>query len=111
LQLAVGQPPRKIVRAIYAPGYEWILHEALCSQLGALVVATGNTVASSPAVVGGVVYVGSADNSVYALNASTGAKLWSFDTGNAVGSSPAVVNDTIYVGFHDHTVSAFWPSF
>jgi len=32
---------------------------------------------SSPAVVNGVVYVGSADENVYALNASTGAELWS----------------------------------
>ena len=32
---------------------------------------------SSPAVVNGVVYVGSNDENVYALNASTGAKLWS----------------------------------
>ena len=32
---------------------------------------TGNGVASSPAVTGGVVYVGSYDNKVYALNAGT----------------------------------------
>ena len=29
----------------------------------------------------GVVYVGSDDGNVYALNASTGAKLWSYATG------------------------------
>jgi len=34
-------------------------------------------VRSSPAVANGVVYVGSADNNVHALNAHTGAKLWS----------------------------------
>ena len=37
---------------------------------------------SSPAVANGVVYVGSEDNNVYALNASTGAKLWSYATGS-----------------------------
>src|ERR1700730_10595909 len=37
---------------------------------------TGDTVTSSPAVANGVVYVGSWDNNVYAMNASTGAKLW-----------------------------------
>ena len=42
---------------------------------------TGNYVESSPAVVNGVVYVGSWDHNVYALNASTGAKLWSYTTG------------------------------
>jgi polyvinyl alcohol dehydrogenase (cytochrome) len=39
---------------------------------------------SSPAVVGGVVYFGSGDGNVYALNASTGTKLWSFATGSLV---------------------------
>jgi len=35
---------------------------------------TGNEVHSSPAVVGGTVYIGSYDHNVYALNANTGAK-------------------------------------
>ena len=37
---------------------------------------------SSPAVANGVVYVGSDDGNVYALNARTGAKLWSYTTGS-----------------------------
>jgi outer membrane protein assembly factor BamB len=37
---------------------------------------TGGVVWSSPAVVNGVVYVGSLDNNTYALNATTGAQLW-----------------------------------
>ena len=57
---------------------------------------------SSPAVVNGVVYVGSFDNNVYALNASTGAKLWSYTTGGAMYfSSPAVANGVVYVGSDD----------
>ena len=44
----------------------------------------------------GVVYVGSADGNVYALNASTGAKLWSYATGSYVESSPAVANGVVY---------------
>ena len=39
---------------------------------------------SSPAVANGVVYVGSYDDNVYALNASTGAELWSYATGGQV---------------------------
>ena len=42
---------------------------------------TGGAVESSPAVVGGVVYIGSSDDKVYALNATNGAKLWSYTTG------------------------------
>jgi glucose dehydrogenase len=43
-------------------------------------------VSSSPAVANGMVYVGSNDNNVYALKASTGKKLWSYTTGDAVDS-------------------------
>ena len=35
---------------------------------------TGNSVESSPAVVDGVVYVGSEDGKIYALNAANGAQ-------------------------------------
>jgi outer membrane protein assembly factor BamB len=40
------------------------------------------------------------------LNASTGAKLWSYATGNEVSSSPAVVNGMVYVGSKDGNVYA-----
>ena len=61
---------------------------------------------SSPAVANGVVYVGSDDDNVYALNASTGALLWSYTTGNDVYSSPAVANGVVYVGSDDGNVYA-----
>jgi outer membrane protein assembly factor BamB len=64
---------------------------------------------SSPAVVGGVVYVGSGDGKVYALKASSGAKLWSYTTGTSGGgvrSSPAVVGGVVYVGSGDGKVYA-----
>ena len=58
---------------------------------------------SSPAVVNGVIYFGSSEGNVYALNAGTGATLWSFDGASPIGqayveSSPAVVNGVVYVG-------------
>ena len=61
---------------------------------------------SSPAIVNGVVYFGSDDNKVYALNANTGAKLWSFTTGNTVRSSPAVANGIVYIGSDDNNLYA-----
>ena len=69
---------------------------------------TGGPVDSSPAVADGVVYVGSfyPDNSVYALNASTGARLWSYTTSDAVHSSPAVAHGVVYVGSFDGNVYA-----
>ena len=56
---------------------------------------------SSPAVEGGVVYVGSYDQNVYALNATNGSKLWSYVIGDLVSSSPAVANGIVYVGLSD----------
>jgi outer membrane protein assembly factor BamB len=69
---------------------------------------TGGDVDSSPAVVNGVVYVGSEDGNVYAINAATGAAVWAapFPTGGAVFSSPAVVNGVVYVGSEDGNVYA-----
>jgi outer membrane protein assembly factor BamB len=57
-------------------------------------------------VANGVVYVGSYDDNVYALNAKTGALLWSFATGDYVPSSPAVANGVVYVGSQDTFVYA-----
>ena len=53
-----------------------------------------------------MVYFGSYDNNVYALNASTGAKLWSYATGAGVQSSPAVANGVVYFGSGDDNVYA-----
>jgi outer membrane protein assembly factor BamB len=58
---------------------------------------TGGAVVSSPAVANGVVYVGSKDGSLYALNAGTGKLLWSYPTGGAITSSPAVANNEVFV--------------
>ncbi|MFZ2451920.1 MAG: PQQ-binding-like beta-propeller repeat protein [Methylovulum miyakonense] len=61
----------------------------------------GNAVASSPAVVNGVVYVGSYDGNVYAINAATGVQKWAYPTGGIVGSSPAVANGVVYIGSNE----------
>ena len=67
---------------------------------------TGSKVYSSPAVVDGVVYVGSYDGYVYALDAATGEMIWRFHTGYNVYSSPAVVDGVVYVGSEDDHVYA-----
>ena len=41
-----------------------------------------------------------------ALNANTGAVLWSYATGGSVDSSPAVANGVVYVGSDDNSVYA-----
>jgi outer membrane protein assembly factor BamB len=68
---------------------------------------TGNTVISSPAVTGAVIYFGGQDGNLYALDRATGEKLWEGATGGEITSSPAVANGTVYVGSHDGKVYAF----
>ena len=50
--------------------------------------------------------MGSDDNNIYALNATTGAKLWNYTTGGGVDSSPAVANGVVYVGSDDNNTYA-----
>jgi outer membrane protein assembly factor BamB len=68
---------------------------------------TGYVVDSAPAVANGVVYVGSWDHNLYALDGRTGAKLWSAATGSYVESSPSVVNGQVYVDSYDGKIYAF----
>jgi outer membrane protein assembly factor BamB len=58
---------------------------------------TGGAVESSPAIVNGVLYVGSDDGNVYALNATTGALKWSAALGTPIKSAPAVASNAVYV--------------
>jgi outer membrane protein assembly factor BamB len=80
--------------------------------------ATGNQIISSPAVTGGVVYVGSLDNKLYAFSAAgttgcsgtpkTCAPLWTGATpGGGISSSPAVTGGVVYVGSGDGNLYAF----
>ncbi|MEE1806534.1 serine/threonine-protein kinase [Streptomyces sp. BE133] len=67
---------------------------------------TGDAVTSSPTVAGGVVYVGSTDGSVYALDAATGERKWAYPTGNKVEGVPTVAGGVVYVGSTDGSVYA-----
>jgi outer membrane protein assembly factor BamB len=62
------------------------------------------SIVSAPTIADGVVYVGSYDYNVYALDAFTGEKIWEFPTGYQVKSSPAVVDGRVYIGPDDGTI-------
>jgi outer membrane protein assembly factor BamB len=61
---------------------------------------------SSATLSKGILYIGSSDTNVYAFDAKTGAKQWSFRTSNGVQSSPAVVNGVVYIGSFDWNLYA-----
>jgi outer membrane protein assembly factor BamB len=62
---------------------------------------TGGLVISSPAVVDGTVYVGSADGNLYAVGLESGSQEWKFDAKSRVTSSPAVAAGVVYFGAYD----------
>jgi outer membrane protein assembly factor BamB len=68
--------------------------------------ATESLVSSSPAVVNGIVFIGSDDKNLYAIDTGTGKEKWHFATGNGVSSSPAVVKGVVYVGSYDKNLYA-----
>jgi eukaryotic-like serine/threonine-protein kinase len=69
-----------------------------------------DSIESSAAIVGGTVYVGSMDSSLYAINLATGKLNWRYVTSGAVEeSSPCVCNGMVFVGDLDgilHAVDA-----
>ncbi len=116
--LLVFQSPTMIARANSAAD-EWpmfhhdLAHTGYSSSSSPLTnqtlwtFATSGAVETSPAVVDGVVFFGSDDGSVYAVNASSGGLIWNYSTGGPVQSSPAVVEGVVYIGgFHSHMVFA-----
>lgn len=74
---------------------------------------TTHQVASSPTIVDETVFIGTnsavdseIEESVYALDASSGQEIWSFSAGQRVPSAPAVANGTVFVGSGDGHVYA-----
>ena len=67
---------------------------------------TGDRVYSSPAVVEGMVYLGSDDGNLYAFDTETGVVVWNFTTGGRILASPAVEHDIVYVGSYDKNLYA-----
>ena len=56
---------------------------------------------NAPVIVNNVIYVGSHDNNLYALDAQTGLINWRFLTGGSIMDAPAIVGGKIYVGSYD----------
>jgi outer membrane protein assembly factor BamB len=68
--------------------------------------ATYDYLASAPTIADGVIYIGSADKRLYAVDAKSGAERWHFDTKGIVRSTAAVQGGRVYFGSYDHHVYA-----
>ena len=61
----------------------------------------GDEIRSSPAVAGGMVFVGAYDTYLYALDAHHGGLCWKYATAGGLSSSPTVWQDTVIIGSED----------
>ena len=61
----------------------------------------------SPVVVGGRVFVGSADGRLYALDLSSGQQVWSYEAGGSILASPAVAAGRLVIGTDDGDLYCF----
>jgi eukaryotic-like serine/threonine-protein kinase len=62
---------------------------------------TSGQVISSPAIFGGIVFVGSTDGKLYAIDHESGVLKWKFETKNRITSSPEVSEGLVYFGAYD----------
>jgi outer membrane protein assembly factor BamB len=63
--------------------------------------ATGDRIVSSPVWHDGVVYFGSDDHNLYAVDAVTGIQKWKFPTQGPVSSTPAISGGIVYFPSYD----------
>ena len=62
---------------------------------------TGARVMGSPVIQDKIIYFGSDDGNVYAVDAETGRQVWKATTRGPVPCTPALANGTVYVGSYD----------
>jgi eukaryotic-like serine/threonine-protein kinase len=65
---------------------------------------TSSQVLSSPLPYNQVVYVGSNDQNLYAINMINGSMKWKFSTNGLIKSSPVAYGKTIFVGSYDKNI-------
>ena len=66
----------------------------------------GGPVVGGLVIVDNIIYLASANGTVYALEAVEGYKMWSYDTGEQIWSTPAVAGDTLFIGSFDKKLYA-----
>ena len=67
---------------------------------------TNSQVFSSPLAYNQVVYIGSNDQNLYAINIIDGSKKWSLGTNGLIKSSPAIYGSNVFIGSYDKNIYA-----
>ena len=91
-------------------GFAYGLNENTGNQVWARQIGseftTPRDISTQAVSASGVLYVGSQDTNLYALNALTGAVLWKTPTGGGIDSSPAIANGVVYFASFDSKIYA-----
>ncbi len=67
---------------------------------------TEGSVKSSPVIGDGLVFVGSSDANIYAIDLKDGRQLWAYTTGGAVEAAPCLIESTVFTGSSDNFLYA-----
>ena len=82
---------------------------ALAADTGAVKwtnTTIGGGFSNTPSVANGIVYVGTAAGTLYALNATTGSLVWKDATGSEINGAVTVAGGIVYFGTFDGAVRA-----
>lgn len=69
-------------------------------------ILTGSQVLSSPLAYNQIVYIGSNDQNLYAINQINGSIKWTFHTNGLIKSSPVAYGKSIFIGSYDKNLYA-----
>jgi outer membrane protein assembly factor BamB len=114
---AAGPPAAAQVQFRGNPRHTGVFDSTAIGDFGGLLwrVQTDGPVRSSPTVVDGVVYVGSGDGTLYAVDARSGQIRWRAPAGAAITSSPAVTGGLVILAtrmgwqaLDQHTAAVRW---
>ncbi|MHC4916687.1 MAG: outer membrane protein assembly factor BamB family protein [Planctomycetota bacterium] len=113
-----GKPGEAAAGGKPAGGTAWPMYGGCAARCGlelkaglpvkeAWTFKAGDKVRSSPAILAGIVYVGSDAGELLALDLSAGTKRWSAKLGSRVRCAPAVAGATVICGADDGVLRAF----
>ncbi|MFP3915499.1 MAG: PQQ-binding-like beta-propeller repeat protein, partial [Actinomycetota bacterium] len=108
-ETAVEVPPAISGDVMFLPSGQFLYAIDLHSNehvWPASTVDAGSTISAAPVVAGDAVYFGTQAGRVWAVDATSGETLWTWDTGNFVRSSPVVVDGAVFVASGDGNVYA-----
>lgn len=85
-------------------GLKW--KHKMSSQPGGFGLSINGKVGSTPAIIDGTIYIGGAEDYLFALDAETGQEKWRFKTPGGSVNSPAVADGIVYFGSGDENLYA-----